>query len=84
MVAESYARIFFRNSVNGGYLIPFETPEKLNDRIETGDLLRIDVSKGTLTHMGEGWTVDLCPLGDVGDILKAGDVFAYAKTSGMT
>ena len=24
VVAEFYARIFFRNSVNGGYLIPFE------------------------------------------------------------
>mgnify|MGYP000935034525 CR=1 FL=1 len=29
VVAESYARIFFRNSVNGGYLIPYETPRRL-------------------------------------------------------
>ncbi len=29
VVAEFYARIFFRNSVNGGYLIPFECVERL-------------------------------------------------------
>ncbi len=28
VVAEFYARIFFRNSVNGGYLIPYETKER--------------------------------------------------------
>src|SRR5262249_28260720 len=26
VVAEFYARIFFRNAVNGGYLIPFDSP----------------------------------------------------------
>src|SRR6266516_8073329 len=29
VIAEFYARIFFRNSVNGGYLIPFESAERL-------------------------------------------------------
>src|SRR2546429_9422320 len=29
VVAEFYARIFFRNAVNGGYPIPFETRERL-------------------------------------------------------
>src|SRR6059058_735525 len=43
VVAEFYARIFFRNSVNGGYLIPFETPQRLCERVCTGDMLTIDV-----------------------------------------
>src|SRR6185436_10547932 len=42
VVAEFYARIFFRNSVNGGYLIPFESELRLCDRICTGDELRLD------------------------------------------
>lgn len=83
VVAESYARIFFRNCINGGYLIPFETPEKLNKTIETGDIVRIDVSAGTLTSVDKGIAFDLRPLGDVEAILRAGDVFAYAKTAGM-
>ena len=45
VVAEFYARIFFRNAVNGGYLIPFETPDRLCERICTGDELRLDVAR---------------------------------------
>ncbi len=44
VVAEFYARIFYRNSVNGGYLIPFESAERLCERICTGDELRLDVA----------------------------------------
>src|SRR5690349_24160548 len=44
-IAEFYARIFFRNSVNGGYLVPFESEQKLNDKIRTGDELEVDMDK---------------------------------------
>jgi len=43
VIAEFYARIFFRNSVNGGYLIPLETTERLVDKISTGDELIVDL-----------------------------------------
>src|SRR5215813_387105 len=42
VVAEFYARIFYRNSVNGGYLIPIESEGRLCDSVCTGDELRID------------------------------------------
>ncbi|MDP7163142.1 MAG: 3-isopropylmalate dehydratase, partial [Phycisphaerae bacterium] len=42
VVAESYARIFYRNSINGGYLVPFETPRRLIDEINTGQEVWID------------------------------------------
>src|SRR5688572_1213479 len=35
VIAEFYARIFFRNSVNGGYLIPFESQERLVEKIRS-------------------------------------------------
>src|SRR6187200_1191861 len=41
VIAEFYARIFFRNSVNGGYLVPFESEERLVDKIRTGDELEV-------------------------------------------
>src|SRR3954465_6471331 len=41
VIAEFYARIFFRNSVNGGYLIPFESVERLVQKIRTGDELEV-------------------------------------------
>src|SRR5438105_4371809 len=50
VVAEFYARIFFRNAVNGGYLIPFETPERLCERVCTGDEVEIDVVGGRLLN----------------------------------
>src|ERR1700689_2471493 len=41
VIAEFYARIFFRNSVNGGYLIPFESKQRLVEKIRTGDEVEI-------------------------------------------
>src|SRR5205823_12556146 len=41
VIAEFYARIFFRNSVNGGYLVPLEATERLVDKIQTGDELEV-------------------------------------------
>src|SRR5271168_2488579 len=42
VVAEFYARIFYRNAVNGGYLIPLESERRLCDTVCTGDDLRIN------------------------------------------
>ena len=83
VVAEFYARIFYRNSVNGGYLIPFETPDRLCEQICTGDELMIDVDKAVLENKTTGDRWVLKPLGDVLPILDAGGVFPYAKKVGM-
>jgi 3-isopropylmalate/(R)-2-methylmalate dehydratase small subunit len=83
VVAEFYARIFYRNSVNGGYLIPLESKERLIERICTGDKLVIDVNAGTLTNTTSGDTFALHPLGEVAPILEAGGLFPYAKKVGM-
>ncbi len=83
VVAESYARIFYRNSVNGGYLIPFETPQRLIDEFATGDEIEIDPSAGTLKNLRTGKQFNLSSLGDVADIIAAGGVFDYAKQQGM-
>src|SRR5262245_48712293 len=83
VVAEFYARIFFRNAVNGGYLIPFECPDRLCERVCTGDEVRLDVAGGVLHNLttGERWT--LKPLGEVAPILEAGGLFPYARKVGM-
>src|SRR5438270_4010736 len=41
VIAEFYARIFFRNSVNGGYVVPFESTECLVEKVRTGDDLEV-------------------------------------------
>ncbi|MBT3198597.1 MAG: 3-isopropylmalate dehydratase [Phycisphaerales bacterium] len=83
VIAESYARIFYRNSVNGGYLVPFETATRLVDEISTGDEVAVNTETGELTNSTTGKTYTLQSLGDVGDIIRAGGVFEYAKQSGI-
>ena len=83
VVAESFARIFFRNCVNGGYVIPAETRERLYDRVKTGDDLEVDTEANTIINHTQGETYPLAPIGDILPILEAGDVFEYAKKSGM-
>ncbi len=79
IIAESYARIFYRNCVDGGFVIPFETPEPLNTSVHTGDELSIDIENNTITNLTRNKTYKLRPLGDVYNIVKAGGIFAYAK-----
>lgn len=83
VVAEFYARIFYRNSVNGGYLIPFESSQRLVDKFRTGDEVVIDVPGGRITNQRTGEAFNLRALGDVAPIIEAGGVFEYAKKSGM-
>lgn len=82
VVAESYARIFFRNCMATGELYPVETSERLCDRLKTGDEVSLDLEAGTLiTAAGE--TYPLQPLGDAKDVIDAGGLFAFARKSGM-
>ena len=83
VISESYARIFFRNTIDGGFVIPFESHEKINDRIRTDDELELDTRIGQLTNHTTGQEFLLKPLGDVADILRAGNVFEYARQAGL-
>jgi 3-isopropylmalate/(R)-2-methylmalate dehydratase small subunit len=83
VVAEFYARIFYRNAVNGGYLMPFECERRLCDVVCTGDELRLDVAAAALHNLTTGEQYALKSLGDVAPILEAGGLFAYARQEGL-
>lgn len=83
IIAESYARIFFRNSVDGGFLIPYECTEKINDKIKTDDQLEIDLTNNLLKNLTDGKEYKLRSLGSVYEIVDAGGLFNYARNSGM-
>lgn len=83
IVAESYARIFFRNSVDGGFVVPYDSHQKLNDKIKTGDELEIDLTENVLTNLSEGKKYNLKPLGDILPIIEAGNIFEYARQNEM-
>jgi 3-isopropylmalate/(R)-2-methylmalate dehydratase small subunit len=83
VVAESYARIFYRNSVDGGFLIPFEANEKLNNKIKTGDEVEIDLINNVIKNLSSGNEYKLRPLGSVYDIVNSGGLFNYARENKM-
>ncbi len=83
VIAEFYARIFFRNAVNGGYLVPYECSERLCETVCTGDEVRIDVAESLLHNLTTGEQWRLKPLGEVAPIVEAGGVFQYARKVGM-
>jgi len=81
VVAESFARIFFRNCVATGELYPYDAQERLCDIVKTGDEATLDFDHDTLTVNGK--TYSLKPLGEVRPVIDAGGLFNFARQSGM-
>src|SRR6476469_3403349 len=78
VVAESYARIFFRNCVATGELYPIEATERLVGAFRTNDEAVLALDAATITNAGSGAVHRLRPLGDAGPVIAAGGLFAYA------
>ena len=83
ILAESFARIFFRNSVATGELYPCEITERLCDTLKTGDVVTVDLDAATVTVQANGKVIKFKPLGDVRPVVDAGGLFNYARQSGM-
>ena len=83
VLAESFARIFFRNSMSTGELYPCELTERLCDELKTGDVVTVDLDAETATVKGSGRVIRIKPLGDVRPVVDAGGLFNYARRSGM-
>src|ERR1700733_13701587 len=53
VVAESFARIFFRNSIATGELYPYESAVPLSQEIKTGDHVEVDFDKDEIRANGK-------------------------------
>jgi 3-isopropylmalate/(R)-2-methylmalate dehydratase small subunit len=83
VLAESFARIFFRNCVATGELYPCECTERLCELLKTGDVVTVDLDQLTVRVPSTGKTSALKPLGDVRPVIDAGGLFNYARKTGM-
>jgi 3-isopropylmalate/(R)-2-methylmalate dehydratase small subunit len=83
VVAESYARIFFRNSVATGEVFPIECKTRLCDSFKTGDIAEVDMAANCITNVTSGESFDLIPPGAVAPVIAAGGIFGYARETGM-
>ncbi len=83
VLAESFARIFFRNCVATGELYPCECQDRLCEILKTGDVVTVDLDAATVTVKQTGKVYSFKPLGDVRPVVDAGGLFNYARATGM-
>ncbi|MGE0127266.1 MAG: 3-isopropylmalate dehydratase small subunit [Blastocatellales bacterium] len=61
VIAKSYARIFFRNAINNGFLA---IEADICDIVKTGDEVEIDLASGRLRNLTSGKEANFVPLSD--------------------
>lgn len=83
VLAESFARIFFRNCVATGELYPCESLNRLCDVLKTGDIVSVDLDSLTVTVEATGKTYSIGPLGDVRSVIDEGGLFNFARKNNM-
>jgi 3-isopropylmalate/(R)-2-methylmalate dehydratase small subunit len=83
VLAESFARIFFRNCVATGELYPCASADRLCEILKSGDEVTVDLDAATVTVHATGKVYGFKPLGDVRPVVDAGGLFNFARQSGM-
>jgi len=83
VLAESFARIFFRNCVATGELYPCECVDRLCEVLQTGDVVTVDLDASAVTVEGSGKVYAFKPLGEVRPVVDAGGLFNFARQTGM-
>jgi 3-isopropylmalate/(R)-2-methylmalate dehydratase small subunit len=83
VVAQSYARIFFRNCVATGEVFPLESETRLCKEFKTGDQAEVNIETHSITRLSDGKVFSLKPIGAVAPVIDAGGMFAYARKIGM-
>ena len=80
VIAKSFARIFYRNALNIG--LPAVECEQA-DRIQEGDMLEVDLAKGTVKNVSKGESYAVKPLPpQLRVILSEGGLVSYVKKHG--
>ena len=78
VLALSFARIFYRNSVDGAFLLPIEIDEGTYKDISQGDTLEIDTTKNEIKNLTKNKTYSMKPFPElIGKIVAAGGLFNY-------
>lgn len=73
VIADSFARIFYRNSINLG--LPLIVCKGISKEVEKGETLTVDIEAGTVTVKSTGKVYNFSPLGDQAmKILEAGGI----------
>ncbi|NLX70262.1 MAG: 3-isopropylmalate dehydratase small subunit [Clostridiales bacterium] len=78
IIAETFARIFYRNALNIGLPI-MECPEAAKD-IQDGDRVAVDLAKGIITNITRNRTYKAAPFPPfMQELIKAGGLVQYVN-----
>ena len=79
VIAESFARIFYRNAINVGLPVLIADTSS----IEEGDQLEVDLSTGTIRNLTKGEEIHARPMPEVMiKILREGGLVSFVKKHG--
>ena len=62
VIAVSFARIFYRNSVDGAFLLPIEVDEETYKKISNSDSLEINIETNEIKNITKNETYSMKPL----------------------
>jgi 3-isopropylmalate/(R)-2-methylmalate dehydratase small subunit len=80
VIATSFARIFYRNSVDGAFLLPIEVDDETYQKIANSDQLEINIEKNEIKNITKNETYAMKPFSEIiAKIIAAGGLFKYKK-----
>lgn len=78
VIAKSFARIFFRNSINIG--LPILECEQAAEALEQGDEVEVDLDSGTIRNLSRGGEYKAAPFPEfMQELIAAGGLIAYTR-----
>jgi len=80
VIATSFARIFYRNSVDGAFLLPIEIDNETFQKISNSDQLEINIENNEIKNITKNETYSMKPFSEIiAKIISAGGLFKYKK-----
>ncbi len=80
VIATSFARIFYRNSVDGAFLLPIEIDDETYQKISNFDQLEINIENNQIKNITKNETYSMKPFSEIiAKIISAGGIFKYKK-----
>ena len=80
VISTSFARIFYRNSVDGAFLLPIEVDNETYQKISNSDQLEINIEKNEINNITKNETYSMKPFSEIiAKIISAGGIFKYKQ-----
>ena len=80
VIATSFARIFYRNSADGAFLLPIEVDEETYKKISNSDQLEINIEKNEIKNITKNESYSMKPFSEIiAKIIAAGGLFKYKR-----